>query len=111
MGKKSRAKRQREKRPTLPMQMTTQTAQPAFRLSTQTESILNSPIPETTQPKTVSGRVHEDDSYIRSDIRRVLVLMAVVASLLTTLFIIDYRTTVIDRVGHKLSSFLDLSGN
>jgi|GEM_PF-5236756 len=103
MGKKSLAKKQRQQA----KQSAKATVKPTVGMPvTSIVSATNLGNRLATQPGKAAAVA--DYSYVRSDIKRILMFLLVVIVLLVTAVIVNSRTTLLNRAGSKVAHFLQL---
>ncbi|CAN5140469.1 hypothetical protein BH11PAT4_BH11PAT4_2200 [soil metagenome] len=100
MGKKSRQKRQKTNEPK-PMQKVVQ------EQVMPTETALGSRLAQGMNTQTAVMK-SDDYSLVRSEIRRIVLYMVVVAAVLASIVIISSRSTFLKNTGGKISTFLQL---
>jgi hypothetical protein len=99
MGKKSRAKQQRQKSAQhTPQPQTAYTAVP-------TATLLGNKLATPGSNRPV---VQADYMYVRTDIRRILTILVILVALLLAAFITQTRSTLFERAGDRVVRFLQL---
>ena len=102
MGKKSKGKKNRNNQQT--------TKQTPNRVVREPENVLTvGSAPVYAQAAAKPASLFDDTSYIRKDIIRILLTLAVLIALLATAVVLNHKTTYLHRAGNKLSTFLRLS--
>jgi hypothetical protein len=97
MGKKSRSKQQRQntKKPQ---------AQQRVEAVIPSATMLGAKLAGGPQVK----NTEVDYGYVRSDIRRILILLVVMVAVLTTSVIVNSRSNLLQRAGSAIARFLEL---
>ena len=98
MGKKSRSKQQQR-------QNKGKTQGTPAQILVPTMSVLGSKLASTPSSRATS---EADYSYVRSDIRRILVLLVIIVAIMISGLIVNTRSTLLRRAGSSVAHFIGL---
>ena len=110
MGQKSRNKKDRQKHHRPTRQPASASLPQPIQKETVIPSLAGGSAPVAAKSSAVKSALNfgEQTEYVRSDIRRIVILLAAVAVLLTAATVINRDSSLLKKGGRQLASFMKL---